>query len=615
MACSKIFSGNMPELTSKIIQYLQYDHLALHSCIFVNRLWCRIAIPLLWEDPFSKKLKLPKNQNILEPSLYKLNEDDKTRLNEFGINNETFSLNTLFNYSSFIKCLDTYTFVYSVKKWIKTKISVNIMESTKFIFMLLIKIFIENGISLHTFEVEVPITLSVIGDKCFNSTFELILKNPNFINNVKNLILHFSERMENMEFLERFYYNCNSISSLHILASMDEDEQVEKNLSQIIKSQQNLKKISFEYHFEYTLNYLKDSYCLNTLKTIIFYGIRFNSMVDFKEVFEQLNVLESVHILDCYSLNSVIIEQIINLSKPFKLKSLFINEILDIKSLESLLQKSGDYIEYFGLRSRSHASKQQLLEVIKRYCTRIKFFELFEFDKKELWPTFDLIEDVGQNLNFISIDLHEFYIYQLDHDTELSSIILQNLGQILPHKLEYLNLAFKINTNDLGIFFKNSQNIFIKKLLIKNKIYNESEDILPYIKEYVMKEKRVMYLAMEESFGDEKKKNLFSLEDEVKEFQLHNIKIQNYNDLLIDIYDFVNENKREVVGRRNAGNLATKLYENSTPEEVVDVISKLRKESSEDMNKRMDKRIELIERKSNGNYEITKSDCQQRGKK
>ncbi|CAB5182282.1 unnamed protein product [Rhizophagus irregularis] len=435
MACSKIFSGNMPELTSKIIQYLQYDHLALHSCIFVNRLWCRIAIPLLWEDPFSKKLKLPKNQNILEPSLYKLNEDDKTRLNEFGINNETFSLNTLFNYSSFIKCLDTYTFVYSVKKWIKTKISVNIMESTKFIFMLLIKIFIENGISLHTFEVEVPITLSVIGDKCFNSTFELILKNPNFINNVKNLILHFSERMENMEFLERFYYNCNSISSLHILASMDEDEQVEKNLSQIIKSQQNLKKISFEYHFEYTLNYLKDSYCLNTLKTIIFYGIRFN----------------------------------------------------------------------------------------------------------KLWPTFDLIEDVGQNLNFISIDLHEFYIYQLDHDTELSSIILQNLGQILPHKLEYLNLAFKINTNDLGIFFKNSQNIFIKKLLIKNKIYNESEDILPYIKEYVMKEKRVMYLAMEESFGDEKKKNLFSLEDEVKEFQLHNIKIQNYNDLLIDIYDFVNE--------------------------------------------------------------------------
>lgn len=70
-----------------------------------------------------------------------------------------------------------------------------------------------------------------------------------------------------------------------------------------------------------------------------------------------------------------------------------------------------------------------------------------------------------------------------------------------------------------------------------------------------------------------------------------------------------------MVGRRNAGNLATKLYENSTPEEVVDVISKLRKESSEDMNKRMDKRIELIERKSNGNYEITKSDCQQRGKK
>ncbi|GES79249.1 hypothetical protein GLOIN_2v1879318 [Rhizophagus clarus] len=539
MACSKIFSGDMPELTDKIIQCLQYDFLALHSCILVNRLWCRIAIPLLWEDPFSKKLKLPKNYNIFEIVLQNLNEDDKVKLNDFGINNDTFTSNTLFNYPSFIKCLDTYTFVYSVKMWIKTKISVKIMDSTKFIFLLLIRKFIENGVSLHTFEVEIPVTLSVIGDEFFNSTFELILQNPNFLYNVKNLIVYFSERMENIKFLEIFYYNCSTITSLHILASMDDDEQVEENLTRIIRSQRKLKKISFEYQFDYSLNCLKGSNSLNTLKTIIFYGIRFDKMNDLKEVFEQLNVLESVHIIDCYSLNPNIIKQITSLTKPFKLKSLSINEMLEVELLQSLLQKSGDYIEYIGLRLRDHELSQKLSEIIKIYCERIKFFESFVSDKLELKPTLDLIDNVKQSLNFISIDHLDLYQHKPEYDIEFSSIILQNLGHVLPDKLEYLNLAFKVNTDDLEIFFKDSQNIFITKLLIKNKIYDESEDILPYIKKYVMKERRVKYLAMEECFY--RKKNLFSLKNEVKEFELHGIRIQNYNDLFIDIYDFVNE--------------------------------------------------------------------------
>ena len=53
MACSKLFSGDLPELINEIIQYFHNDFSTLHSCILVNRLWCRLAIPLLWEDPFS----------------------------------------------------------------------------------------------------------------------------------------------------------------------------------------------------------------------------------------------------------------------------------------------------------------------------------------------------------------------------------------------------------------------------------------------------------------------------------------------------------------------------------------------------------------------------------
>ena len=64
---------------------------------------------------------------------------------------------------------------------------------------------------------------------------------------------------------------------------------------------------------------MKDSFCSNTLNTIVFYQIDFWRISLFGEVFEKSNSLESVHILNCISLNSNFIQQIINVKKPFKL--------------------------------------------------------------------------------------------------------------------------------------------------------------------------------------------------------------------------------------------------------------------------------------------------------
>jgi hypothetical protein len=65
----------------------------------------------------------------------------------------------------------------------------------------------------------------------------------------------------------------------------------------------------------------------------------------------------------------------------------------------------------------------------------------------------------------------------------------------------------------------------------------KGQDILPYIKEYIMKKKRIEYLAIVDSYyfesTSDNDKELFSLKEEVEEFELYNIKIQRYNDLLI----------------------------------------------------------------------------------
>ncbi|UZN99070.1 uncharacterized protein OCT59_000351 [Rhizophagus irregularis] len=529
MACSKLFSGDLPELINEVIQYFRYNHKTLHSCILVNRLWCRLAIPLLWEDPFS--IKSPKNYHFIEIYLHYLNNDDKAKLNEYVIHNELLPSNTLFNYPRFIQRLDTYKVWFSIEKWVAT-----VGTSTtrvKHIFRSLFLIFIENEVSLHSFKIKITPTCGDI--------IELILQNPNFICNIIYLQLDFDMMITDntKRFLIFIHSNCNSISSLDFLfpsmaSSVYYHSIVEKSLLQIIKSQEKLRKISFRFIEEYPiyhyLSSLKNPNCLNTLNTIMFHHIDFKNIDILSEVFNQLHVLESIHIINCYSLDSKFIQQIINITKPFKLKSLFLDDKISELILEPLIQKFGCYLENFGV---NHNISQKLLQLIIKYCSKINYLGPIRFNhknNKNVYLLFRLIKNITQNLNYLTIEASNISYNYINYGS--SSIILQNLGQILPFKLKYLNLSLTINTSDLEIFLKNSQSTFIKKLLIKYIKKEENEDIFPYIKEYIMKTNRVKYLAIVENFN-EKYEDLFSQKDKVEEFQLYsNIKVMYYSDLV-----------------------------------------------------------------------------------
>ncbi|GBB97799.1 hypothetical protein RclHR1_03070015 [Rhizophagus clarus] len=542
------------------MQYFRYDYKTLHSCILVNRLWCRLAIPLLWEDPF--KYKVSENCHFIEIILRNLNDDDKTKLNEYVIiDNDSFHSNTLFNYPSFIQHLITYRIFHSVEKWVtsittkkrspssyfiqKENLSnYRISNFEKLIYRSLFLIFTENEMNLHSFD----ITLKDNEIKIFDKIFELILQKPNFIYNIKNLKFCVNRTTENMtKFLELVHFNCKSISSLYFrflpLYISDYNSIIEKGLSRIINSQENLRKISFvnsSYSLYDPLSSLKHPNCSNTLNTIIFYMVDFENITVLNEVFNQLNVLESIHIVHCCHLDSKFIQQINNIHKPFKLKSLFLKYCnLQIESLKYLIQISGNYLENIGIKSSGSNELQQILPSIIKYCSKIKFLGPIRLDNQNIYLLFDLIKNIAQNLNYLTINLKDSYNgYDKGH---FSSIILRNLGQNLPFKLEYLNLRLVFNTSDLELFLRNSQNTFIKKLLIFNYIENNNrESIFPYIKEYIMKRKRVKYLAIIERFN-EKNEDLFSLKDKVKEFQLYDIQILNYYHLIIYNHDYVVE--------------------------------------------------------------------------
>ncbi|GES72736.1 hypothetical protein GLOIN_2v1881853 [Rhizophagus clarus] len=420
--------------------------------------------------------------------------------------------------------------IYSIENWTKVAVKTlnpessnpsSIYDFKRLVYMSLFKIFIDNEVNLHTFEIE--IIDSYYG--YFNGIFELILQNTNFICNIENLNLYINNS---------FIYNSDYI--------YNNDEftlaLVKSRILQIINLHRNPKKFLLSDHSHYNSSYQslllsKDYNCSNTLKTITLYDINFNDITNLTKIFEQLNVLESVHITYCYSLNSFV-QQIINLTKPIKLKSLITDEIPQIVSLELLLQKSGNYLENFGLSIISYSMtsllQQQFLELVIKYCKNINFLSLSGIASQVAYLMFKLIENIKHNLNYLSISMRDN-----DAEIECSSIILQNLGQTLPPKLEYLSLCLHIKKNDFEIFLKYSQDTFIKKLLIYNE---EDQNIIPSLKKYITKKKRVKYLSIYNSFEN---KDLITLNDEVKEFSLYNIEVQNFYSLLINTYDFIKE--------------------------------------------------------------------------
>ncbi|PKC74572.1 hypothetical protein RhiirA1_449783 [Rhizophagus irregularis] len=184
--------------------------------------------------------------------------------------------------------------------------------------------------------------------------------------------------------------------------------------------------------------------------------------------------------------------QITHLHQNLK-KILICNNYTSLK-LDVIIESN--CIQVFGqlnvLESLWSIIKTRLLGLIIKYCKNIKFLDLCEFENQITYKILDLIENIKQNLNYLnylSIDIQED-----NRLTNGSSIILKNLGQALPSKLEYLSLVLNVKESDFRAFLENSQDVFINKLFIK--LQRGSDDISHYIREYIMKGERVKYLAI-----------------------------------------------------------------------------------------------------------------------
>src|ERR1041384_8264408 len=134
MACSKLFSGDLPEISTYIIRNLRNNFNTLYSLALVNRFWCRLAIPLLWENPFSIKYQENLSFHFLDIYFLFLNDSDKSKLKEikFEFLDDSNLKKPLFNYPSLIKTLNSYRIELHVANWISASYNITPISAQQF---------------------------------------------------------------------------------------------------------------------------------------------------------------------------------------------------------------------------------------------------------------------------------------------------------------------------------------------------------------------------------------------------------------------------------------------------------------------------------------------------
>src|ERR1041384_936140 len=174
MACSKLFSGDLPEISTCIIQNLRNNFNMLYSLALVNRFWCRLAIPLLWEDPFSIKYRENLSLHFLDIYFLFLNDSDKRKWKEIKFLDDSKLKKPLFNYPSLIKTLHFYRIDLHITNWISASTPTSVQqfpltsaeqpyelqsdvdkEKIGVICIDLFKLFIENNASLNNLNMSI----------------------------------------------------------------------------------------------------------------------------------------------------------------------------------------------------------------------------------------------------------------------------------------------------------------------------------------------------------------------------------------------------------------------------------------------------------------------------
>jgi len=337
----------------------------------------------------------------------------------------------------------------------------------------------------------------------------------------------------NLGLFQPFLSSLISIKHLNIYPKIFEKILPIKNLTNLIQSQTQLSSFSL-FSINITENViLSDSfkYLSSTLNSIKFDSCNFTNLLSF-DGFKYLTQLKSLQFIWCHGLTTHIFQPLLDIP-ALKIKSLKVNSH-QISGIGLLIQKVGNHLEHLELGIWEDTKRKKAFESIINYCDEIKFLHLSYIDLDNIPQLYETIIYINKHLKYLSFQI-KYHGLNNENKLKLSSMILKGLGQTLSDSLEYLDLNFAIDSNDLKIFLDNcKQVVSLNKFLIRN--WNNKKDVdvtLNVLKEFV-REKKVKKFAYEVNCYSNHESsvyhNLEKLASETRNFT----KMKRYGDLVVD---------------------------------------------------------------------------------
>ncbi|RIA92955.1 hypothetical protein C1645_820026 [Glomus cerebriforme] len=443
---SKLNKDNIFE----ILEYLRDDKSSLYSCILINRTWCSITIPIIWETPFSRNNKNWKTFKIIQTLISCLKEEEITTLmNKIGHSLE-FIMKPLFYYPTFIKEINFSKFeqlIESHYNYFYTNTPTNI-DLEIFTIQLLGNMIFNNHIKEIIFNYNYIKYFKYKHFNCFenlinfkginkslkylqifklnlyiphislSSSFQQIEESEEIINYITNLLINFFNNLSKITI---------NIKYLSIYLKFDNIERSVSNriceaFSQLIQVQKNLEYLEineFSGYSSLTTSLISKSTSLTTLK---------------------INFLKNFHIL------------LLLLSKCTNLITLELTELFEIE--QDILTDNNDLLPpihlenllIYHLNIRDNINKQHFISFMK------SLFKLsFKIKKIVLeFITFELLDIIklysSNSLEYFSLQLFPHYVIKfceiLPQFQNLNTLIVIEWlgGNDLPISLENLIL-------------------------------------------------------------------------------------------------------------------------------------------------------------------------------
>ncbi|CAB4382497.1 unnamed protein product [Rhizophagus irregularis] len=437
-----------------ILNELRFDSSTLHSCILVNRLWCRITIPILWKKFFyfyyCNKTEPNSRNKFYDIIIYLLPKSSKQLLFDKNIlkspynhhNNNDDSLPPLFNYINYF-----------------TQISPNFIDNV-------IQKLINKDFKSIKFQDQVQEK-----DNYEKDNYYYNFNNNNNDNNYnKNFILE-------QEIYKLFINNCNNIKFFQW-----ETIQPLTRFLGISKCFSQLRFLSIDLELVNSLSLFEMS---QICQNIEYLGLR-NCNQDIPGLINFIDIQKNLQSLNFYLYNTGSIKnQCIQLSEVIERKAITLKKFTIVSDITLLSPKIlPSLINLESLEIDGRAMNKENIELhIKEWR---KYLSLANFPNlqylKTDWPFFKehlLIEKSNGNIL-------EIRIYR-NHDPIYTNQLINSISRFCP-RIERLTICVEIeNFDGIKEIFLNCNQLKKIYLLTKNEGKFNCDDLLKILLDYSSK--------------------------------------------------------------------------------------------------------------------------------